>query len=412
MTGEDATIKVIIVDDVAETRENIRKLLQFESDIKINGVAATGREGVQLARDTSPDVVIMDINMPDMDGISAAEAIRKELPSIQIIILTVQSDPSYMRKAMLVGVRDFLTKPPVIDELIHAIRRAGKLAKEERRKFDERHPVDAGGGTAEGGTSKALSYGKVIVVYSPKGGVGTTTVATNLAVTLHSPETPVVIVDAELQFGDVAMMLKERAKNTIIDLAPRSDELDPDVIDDVLIDHESTGVKILAAPSRPEYAENINENQFRKILAYLRRLYSYIIVDTSSYLTDLVLSAVDVSSIVVMIATQNIPSINDARLFFDLSDALGLERERILFVLSHYDKRLPITPEAVGENLAHDVSVVIPKDERVAVPSANRGVPFVISNKKSPISQSILEMAEMVRERLAELDEARDVVNI
>ena len=177
MTGEDATIKVIIVDDVAETRENIRKLLQFESDIKINGVAATGREGVQLARDTSPDVVIMDINMPDMDGISAAEAIRKELPSIQIIILTVQSDPSYMRKAMLVGVRDFLTKPPVIDELIHAIRRAGKLAKEERRKLDERHPVDSGGSAAEGGTSKSLSYGKVIVVYSPKGGVGTTTVA-------------------------------------------------------------------------------------------------------------------------------------------------------------------------------------------------------------------------------------------
>ena len=412
MTGEDATIQVIIVDDVAETRENIRKLLQFESDIKINGVAATGREGVQLARDTSPDVVIMDINMPDMDGITAAEAIRKELPSIQIIILTVQSDPSYMRKAMLVGVRDFLTKPPVIDELIHAIRRAGKLAKEERRKLDDRYPVDAGAPAAEGSASATMSYGKVIVVYSPKGGVGTTTVATNLAVTLHNPETPVVIVDAKLQFGDVAMMLKERAKNTIIDLAPRADELDPDVIDDVLIDHASTGIKILAAPSRPEYAENINENQFRKILAYLRRLYSYIIVDTSSYLSDLVLSAVDVSSIVVMIATQNIPSINDARLFFDLSDALGLERERILFALSHYDKRLPITPEAVGENLAQEVSVVIPKDERVAVPSANRGIPFVISNKKSPISQSILEMAEMVRERLAELDEARDVVTI
>jgi pilus assembly protein CpaE len=411
MTGEDATIQVIIVDDVAETRENIRKLLQFENDIKINGVAATGREGVQLARDTSPDVVIMDINMPDMDGITAAEAIRKELPSIQIIILTVQSDPSYMRKAMLVGVRDFLTKPPVIDELIHAIRRAGKLAKEERRQLNERQPVDVGG-AAEGGTTAALSYGKVIVVYSPKGGVGTTTVATNLAITLHSPETPAVIVDAKLQFGDVAMMLKERAKNTIIDLAPRADELDPDVINDVLIGHENTGIKILAAPSRPEYAENITETQFRKILAYLRRLYSYIIVDTSSYLTDLVLSAVDVSSIVVMIATQNIPSINDARLFFDLSDALGLERERILFVLSHYDKRLPITPEAVGENLAQDISIVIPKDERVAVPSANRGVPFVISNKKSPISQSILEMAEMVRERLAELDEARDVVNI
>ncbi len=412
MTGEDATIKVIIVDDVAEARENIRKLLQFESDIEISGVAATGREGIQLARDTSPDVVIMDINMPDMDGITVSEAIREELPSVQIVVLTIQNDPSYMRKAMLVGVRDFLTKPPVVDELIHAIRRAGKMAHAERQKMSDRYPVDSGTQATEGGVSSAQSYGKVIVVFSPKGGVGSTTVATNLAITLHSPETPVVIVDAKLQFGDVAVMLKERPKNSIVDLSPRADDLDNDVIDDVLVRHESSGIKVLAAPSRPEYAENVTADQFRKILAYLRRVSSYIIVDTSSHLTDIVLSAIDVSTLFLMIATQNIPSINDARLFLDLSDALGLEPERILFLLNHYDKRLPITPEAVGENLGHEVSLVIPKDERVAIPSANRGVPFVLNNKKSSISQSITELAELVRQRLAELDEARDVVTM
>ena len=119
-------IRVVIVDDIAETRENIRKLLQFESDIEVVGVARTGREGIDLATEISPDVILMDINMPDMDGITATENIRKDAPFVQVVILSVQGDPNYMRRAMLAGARDFLTKPPMVDELIAAIRRAGK----------------------------------------------------------------------------------------------------------------------------------------------------------------------------------------------------------------------------------------------------------------------------------------------
>ena len=125
-------ISVIIVDDIAETRENIKKLLQFESDIEVVGVARTGREGIDLAAEISPDVILMDINMPDMDGITATETIRKDVPFVQVVILSVQGDPNYMRRAMLAGARDFLTKPPMVDELIAAIRRAGKMAQDRK----------------------------------------------------------------------------------------------------------------------------------------------------------------------------------------------------------------------------------------------------------------------------------------
>jgi len=126
--------RVLIVDDIAETRENIRKLLQFEADIEVVAVARTGREAIQLTQEVNPDVVLMDINMPDMDGIAATEIIRQKMPSVQVVILSVQGDQNYMRKAMLVGARDFLTKPPMPDELVSAIRRAGKMAREERSK--------------------------------------------------------------------------------------------------------------------------------------------------------------------------------------------------------------------------------------------------------------------------------------
>ncbi|HAE58424.1 MAG TPA: histidine kinase, partial [Anaerolineae bacterium] len=127
-------VRVLIVDDVSETRENVRKLLQFETDIEVVGTARSGKEAVQQTFDIKPDVVLMDINMPDMDGITATEAIRQRDQVAQIVILSVQGDPNYMRRAMLAGARDFLTKPPMADELISAIRRAGQMAHSTRAK--------------------------------------------------------------------------------------------------------------------------------------------------------------------------------------------------------------------------------------------------------------------------------------
>jgi len=399
-------IRVIIVDDIAETRENIRKLLQFESDIEVVGDARTGREGIDLASEISPDVVLMDINMPDMDGITATETIRKEVPFAQIVILSVQGDPNYMRRAMLAGARDFLTKPPMVDELISAIRRAGKMAQDEREKSSSRYQAHASSSGAPGAKISSAPTGEVIIVYSPKGGVGCTTIATNLAVALHNEETPVVIVDGNLQFGDVAVMLNERSRNSIIDLAPRADELDPEVIEDVLITHGDSGVKILSAPSRPEYAENVTGDQFSKIINYLRQLYSYVVVDTSSSLTDIVLSAIDGSNLVILVVTQDIPSINNSRLFLDLADVLGINRDNLIFVMNRYDKRIAITPEKVGENLKQDIVAVIPTDERTVVPSVNRGVPFVLTAKGrgNQISRAVFDLAEAARQRLVAVE--------
>jgi len=402
--SEGDKISVIIVDDIAETRENFRKLLQFESDIEVVGIARTGREGIDLAREVTPDVVLMDINMPDMDGITATEIIRREFPFTQIVILSVQGDPNYMRRAMLAGARDFLTKPPMIDELISAIRRAGTMAQDDRKKAQSRFPSQQATGQGGEFASQMVTRGKIIVVYSPKGGVGCTTVATNLAVTLNNEETPVVLVDGNLQFGDVAVMLNERGKNSVVDLAPRADELDPEIIDEVLISHASSGIKVLTAPSRPEYAESVGGEQFGKILQYLRRIYSYIVVDTSSTLTDVVLNAIDSCNVLIIIATQDIPSINNSRLFLDLAEVLEIDRNRVLFVMNRYDKRIGITPDAVGENLKLEVSTVLPLDERVVVPSVNRGIPFVVNNKSKPIARAVMELAELVRKRISEIE--------
>ncbi|MFN8387527.1 MAG: response regulator [Anaerolineales bacterium] len=397
-------IRVLIVDDVSETRENVRKLLQFESDVEVVGVARTGKEAIQSSLEFDPDVVLMDINMPDMDGIAATEAIRARQPAVQVVILSVQNDQNYMRRAMLAGARDFLTKPPMGDELISAIRRAGTMAQSERSKnVVAQQPVASMGGA--GGASFGYgARGKIVTVYSPKGGAGCTTLAVNLAVVLNNDDTRVALVDANLQFGDVAMFVNEQGKNTIADLAPRAEELDTEIVEEVMLKHAASGLHILAAPSRPEYADKVTSGQLSKVLEFLQKLYAYVIVDTSAYLNDNTLAAIDVSDLIVLITTQDIPSIKSCRLFLDLLQTMGVEKDRILFVMNRFDKRVNITPDRVTENLKQEVAAVIPLDEQTVVKAVNRGVPFMLESRNQPAGRGILSLAERVRASVTALE--------
>ncbi|HAV77512.1 MAG TPA: histidine kinase [Anaerolineae bacterium] len=393
-------IRVLIVDDVSETRENVKKLLQFESDVEVIGIARTGKEAIQVSEDMDPDVVLMDINMPDMDGIAATEAIRAKQPSVQVVILSVQNDQNYMRRAMLVGARDFLTKPPMGDELISAIRRAGEMARSERSKA-----VRVQSAPVSGALSTSANYGgprgKIVAVYSPKGGTGCTTLAVNLAFALNNGDSRVALVDGNLQFGDVAVFVNEQGKNTVIDLAPRADELDAEIVEEVMVKHSSTGLHILAAPNRPEHAEKVSSGQFAKMLEYLTQLYSYVIVDTSPILTDLTLATIDVSDIIVLVTTQDIPAIKNCRLFLDLLQNLGVQRDRVMFIMNRFDKKVNITPDRVAENLKQEVALVIPTDEATAVKAVNRGIPFMLDNKNQPVARGVLSLAENIRNRVS-----------
>jgi pilus assembly protein CpaE len=153
---------------------------------------------------------------------------------------------------------------------------------------------------------------------------------------------------------------------------------------------------------RPEYAENVTGEQFSKILDHLRNEYAYVLVDTSAILTDSVLAAMDSSDLVVLHTTQDIPAIKNARMFLDLAAVLTIDRRRILFVMNRFDKRIGITPDKISENLRHDIVAVIPADERVVIPSINRGVPFMLGNRSTPVAKAVLSLADVIRQRLEE----------
>lgn len=403
---QEDKIRLLIVDDIAETRENIRKLLQFEQDIVVVGSARTGQEAIQQAIETQPDVVLMDIHMPDMDGIKATELLLKEVPYSQIVILSVQSEADYMRKAMLAGARYFLAKPPSGDELISTIRFLSERAKEQRKILTA--PAAEVSKQKGGAASKLM--GKLLAVYSPKGGVGCTTLATNMAIGLNSDETPTVLVDGNLQFGDVSVFLNLQVKNSIVDLAERSDELDEDIVGEVLMRHDS-GLYVLAAPPRPEMADEVQASQVRLVLSFLRQHFAYVVVDNSSTMDDVTLAVLDLADLLLAIATTDIPSIKDARLLFDLLSVLEFPKEDILFILNKTDRRSGITAEAVSENLKQAVEGEIPLDDRTVATSVNRGEPLLLGDNSRPIAKNLLDLLATVKQRLMAEEKFEESVN-
>jgi pilus assembly protein CpaE len=394
---KEEIIQVMVVDDIAQTRENIVRSLSFHNHIQVVATASNGKEAIQLARSKHPDVVLMDVNMPDMDGLTATSGVRKVSPTSQIIILTVQDDLDYMRRAMMVGARDFLSKPPMIDELVTAVQHAYEYSKHERLKLAAQQPLHS--------AATQGSRGKILTVYSSKGGTGRTSLAANLAVTLCNSETRVVVVDGDLQYGDVAVMFNEAEKTSVLDLAVRAEELDAEFVESVLVPHRS-GVKLIGAP-RPEEAEEVSAAQFTKMLRFLSTLFAYVIVDTSTHLSETTLAAIDASDLLIVVTLQDIPSIVSTRRFLDLVPQLKIPSRRLLLVMNGFDERVNISPGKVNQTFQQEIAAIIPLEAQVVVPSINRGLPFMLQSDMltKPLGKAYLSLAETIRQRFKEMGE-------
>jgi pilus assembly protein CpaE len=387
-------IRILVVDDIAETRENLAKLIGFEADMTIVASAEGGQQAVELAKKERPDVILMDINMPDMDGITATEIIANTVPESPIIMMSVQGEQDYLRRSMLAGAREFLVKPFSADELVNAIRHVHEIEKVKRARYAQAAPAAA----AQSPTlASALQpqRGKIITFFSPKGGVGRTTIATNLAVALHqSTGQPVALVDGSLPFGDIAVILNMSPKaKTIADLVGSFDQVDAEVLESVLVPH-STGIKVLLAPPTPEAAELITGANIKKILETLRGSYAYVVVDTWPSFQEQVLTMLDVADVILTLMTLEITSLKNVRVFMEIAEKLGYDEHKVQLVANRNDSSGGIKASDVESSLARKIPHTIVSDGRALVLAVNRGVPFVISHRDSQVAKDIFTLAD------------------
>ena len=391
-------IRVLIVDDIPETRDHLTKLLGFESDIDVVGSAASGAEAISLAPSLTPDVVLMDINMPDMDGITATEQLGRAVPTASVVMMSVQGEADYLRRSMLAGAREFLVKPFSSDELTASIRQVHNREREKASRMAAAAPASATPGGPVG-TNPSGEPGQVVAVFSPKGGVGRTTVAVNMSVAAATElGKKVVLVDGSFQFGDVGVLLNLNPKNkSIADLVPELEQAGHEVesIDTFVINH-SAGIRVLLAPPSPEMAELITPTGIKRVIEALRLTHALVVVDCTAFFNDTTLAILDSADIILTMLSLEITSIKNMRLFLEVADQLGYEAGKVRLVLNRADSALGIRVADVEHSIGRKVDETIVSDGRSVVYALNRGVPFFLSNREAQVSQDILRLARSV----------------
>lgn len=380
MMGEK--IKILIVDDIDDIRENICKLIEFHPEVTVIGQAATAREAIEKSKMTRPDVILMDINMPGMDGIAATQIIREDVPGVNIIMMSVQGEQEYLRRAMIAGAKNYLIKPFTGDELLQAVT---QVYRNEQKCKSALENVGTG-----------IKKGKIITVFSTKGGVGKTTIATNLAVALaESVGGKVGILDTDLQFGDVALFMNIIPKATIFDLVRDIDNLDHSLLESYLTDY-SDKVKVLSAPFRPEQADAITGTHLTAILKTMVTMFDYVIVDTAPIFNEVMLSVLDAADCILVVSSLDLPAIKNVKLCLEIMESLHYSPEKIKIVLNRDNSEGGIETSEVEESFQQELIGTLPSDGKTVLGAVNKGIPFVISHPDAVVAQRVFNLAKVL----------------
>lgn len=374
-------ITVIIADDSANTREDVKRLLSFEEDVMVIGEAGDGEEAVQIARELKPDVVLMDINMPDLDGISATEIISEQLPQTAVVIISIQGEQEYLRKAMAAGANDYLTKPFSSQELVDAIRRANKKTKKRQDTYAR----------LQEGPETILS-GIIVVVFGTKGGAGRSTLTCNLAAVLSKDfNQRVTVVDLDSVGGDAAVLFNLNLPGSISDLA-REPEINKEVVEGYTAVH-SSGVKVLGSIASKDEDVLDLATRIPEILGSARLGCNYVLVDTPPYLNAAVAHALDMADEIILVGQCDLPALRRLKADIDFLNEHNLG-EKLRVVLNNAFFEGGLRPADLEKTLGLSFDGVITSDMRTVQSAANKGAPFCLGNKGSRVAQDVIKLAE------------------
>ena len=370
--------RVIVIDQDQVARSEVQKMLAL-SGFAVLGEAGYGIEAVSLAKETEPDIIVIAIEEPVVRALQTVEAVADLLPQSPVVAYSSIKDPASMRKAMLAGVGDYLVTPVREEDLINSIHAV--LANEERKRA-----------RIAGETDEPVACGTVLTVFGAKGGIGKTPISTNLATAIvQKTGQSVALVDLDTRFGDVAILMDIPVERSIADLALPEEEINREMLQDCLYTH-NTGVTILPAPVRPTDWRNVHAGHIERVVTLLAQTYDYVILDTPGTFNDIVARALELATLVLLVATVDMASLKDTLLAIDMLRSWNFPQEKVKLVINSTNQDTNVQPQEVKRMLGRDVFWSIPYDRNIST-STQLGMPVVVAKPTTKAAESLVELA-------------------
>jgi len=217
-------ITVLLAEDFSLLRQGLRALLENEEDIEVIGEAETGRRSVHLTMTLSPDVVVMDISLPGLNGLEATRQIRKLTPSVKVLILSAHSDSAYVEQAVTLGAAGYITKQTAGDVLPRAIREVNSGNTFFNHHFTANHtdhiekPISGWGLSMQ--KSPGLTSREVEVLQLVAEGEANKQIASKLGISVKTVEKHRDHLQQKLDIHETASLTRYAIEAGIITLRP------------------------------------------------------------------------------------------------------------------------------------------------------------------------------------------------
>ncbi|MEM9200638.1 MAG: P-loop NTPase [Actinomycetota bacterium] len=380
-----APVNLVVIDpdDVARNR----LVTQLGSDVS----SFSAVEDLQPYLNGEPVVLVLGPSCANDGSLNSVERMLQSHREVGAILVAEELTTNLLQQALRAGVKDVLSSPADAIQMNEAISRiVGGLNS-------------AASSTSTTGSSAGADelfeadgeMGQVVTVFSTKGGAGKSVIATNLGVALaERSDKPVCLIDADLQFGDIAVMLKLSPQHTIVDAVSSLDRLDASLMQSLLVTHESSGLLILPAPLEPAFADQIGATEMIQIVEVLRRFCSHVIVDTPAYFNDVVLGMIEISDDVLLVAGMDIPNIKNVKIGLQTLRLLNTPMEKLRLILNRANSKVKLDVTEVERTLQVSADILIPSD--IVVPqSVNRGVPVIQNSPRAGVSKALEELADL-----------------
>jgi pilus assembly protein CpaE len=368
MASSASQIRLLLVEDVPQVAQYVRGLLNSQNQIKLLDVMTDGSKVVGQIGQLRPDVVMVDALLQGrVKGLALVEQIAQSNARVPVVVVTVPQQPVATDPER--GVHGVLSMPFSGYDLMNRLQSV----------YKDFQSSDLAGGS------------RIVSVFAPKGGVGKTTIALNLACAFGQLEYKTVLIDGSLQFGDLRALLKVPVDApSILDLP--TDRITEADLQEVLW-RDPSGLDILLAPPRVEQAEMVSTRDIDKVLSMLRRVYQAVVIDMSSAISDINLAFFDLSDTIVEIVTYDSTTIHNTIAVADAFRSIGYPPTKVRYLVNRADSPGGISPDDLQRAIGRVPEHHIRSDGPLVVRANNEGVPFVLAEPGAAISQDLAQTA-------------------